>query len=349
MLRLTVQAVLLGLMLFSAIYLFTRPTSPPLGVIGGPALGSQYSVKLHPVAPEQLPAIQAHIESIFQTRLVDTMSTYHDHSALMAINRSESTDWQPIPRDLFVVLDRALEIYALTEGAFDVTVGPLVRLWGFSGRNATPRKPTDEELTDVLAFVGSDKLQLRRNDRDQIYELRKRHPKLEINVSAIAPGYAADLIADYLNQLNFSNYLIDVGGELFARGVSEQGRSWQVAIEQPLEFEQRVQQVIRLPDGKSAATSGNYRNYVEIEGVRYAHLIDPQTGQPATHGLASVTVIAEETMTADALATGLIVIGLERSIALANQHDIAAFFIHRDDQGGWLTTYSTAFRPFLVD
>ncbi len=348
-LRPALQLLLLLLLLGGAVYLANRPAPVVATVMSGPTMGTTYTVKLHPLAPTAVPALKTRLETILQTRIIDTLSTYHDHSVISRFNASQSTDWQPIPLEVYTVLTAALGTWMRTDGAFDVTVGPLVDVWGFGRQSGPPRRPSAEELAAIRDYVGSDKLELRADEPNQRFELRKRDPRVRINVSAIVPGYAVDLLAAELDAQGIPNYLIDIGGELFARGVSDRGGPWRVAIEQPKALEQRVQQLITLPSGYSAATSGNYRNYTEIDGQRYTHLIDPATGQALPPDeLASVTVIATDAMTADALSTGLMVRGLTAAKALAEQQYAAAFFIHRGERNDWRTSHSPAFAPFLV-
>jgi len=217
-----------------------------------------------------------------------------------------------------------------TGGAFDITVRPLVRAWGFgAGANRESAAPGEDELARLRGSVGYDKLELHPSPPS----LRKRAPGVEIDLDGVAPGWAVDRIAARFEALGIHDYIIELGGEVLARGLNPAGRRWRVAIETPRAGERQAYAVIEL-DGVGVSTSGDYRDYREVEGRRISHTIDPRSGTPVAHGLASVTVVHESVAAADAWATALMVLGPEDGMALARREHLAALFIQRRAQEG---------------
>ena len=255
------------------------------------------------------------------------MSTYLPSSEISQISSSLSVDPTPVSKDTFAVLKAARDLSEQSKGAFDVTVGPLVQAWGFGGSELeTP--PSREDLALLLARVGHDLYTL---DEDK-KTFTKHHKELELDLSAIAKGYAVDKVAEYLNKNQFNDYLIEVGGELRASITEQSIRPWRVGIERPDAARNTIQEVIELPikEGVAMATSGDYRNYWEHNGQRISHTIDGRTGEPIKHKLASVTVISDSALKADGWATTLNVLGPKDGLALAKREQLAAFFLIRD-------------------
>lgn len=294
----------------------------------GPTMGTRYSVKLVDVADGiDTAAMGRRVDEVLQG--VDArMSTYRPDSELSLFNDSSTTDWFAISEQTRVVIAAAQRISTMTGGAFDVTVGPLVNLWGFGPDGTRSEPPTVAETQRVRELIGTEKLALRESPP----AIRKRRGDVYVDLSAIAKGYAVDRIAALLDEANVVNYLVEVGGELRARGHNAHGEPWSIAVERPASNQRSVQKLIRLGDG-AIATSGDYRNYFEHAGQRYSHSIDPRTGSPVTHELASVTVIGESAMLVDALATAFTVLGPDAGFELAARERIAALFISRDGQG----------------
>lgn len=297
--------------------------------ISGPAFGTSYHISV--VLPEDHGKLEALAKGIDETlEGVDvSMSTWREDSELSKLNRrDDQSDWIPVSDGLFEVLARADEISRLTDGAFDVTIGPVVNLWGF-GPDARPEQiPSEESLARALATTGYEHLAF----RPEPPAVKADVPQY-IDLSAIAKGYGVDVVARYLDSEGVEAYLVEIGGEIRTSGKKPDGNVWRLAIEQPVEStEHRVNLVVSLPS-RAMATSGDYRNYYESEGRRFSHTIDPGTGQPIAHHLASVTVIADDSMTADALATGFTVMGYERASALATRENIPAYFIIRTENG----------------
>ncbi|QSP94341.1 FAD:protein FMN transferase [Marinobacter salinisoli] len=310
--------------------------------ISGPVFGTTYHISV--VLPEDESRLQQLAEGIEgELEAVDaSMSTWRADSELSVLNRTEDqSQWISLSEPLFEVLKRSKEISELTGGAFDVTVGPVVNLWGFGPEARPETVPSDERLAKALSETGYEHLELRALTPGLRAQVRQY-----IDLSAIAKGYGVDAVARYLDSEGVGAYLVEIGGEVRVKGRKPGGDAWRLAIEEPTSGARQVNRVIAL-DGKAMATSGDYRNYYESEGRRYSHTIDPSTGQPISHNLASVTVIAEDCMTADALATGFNVMGFERARALAVRENIPAYFIVRA-KDGFETHQTPAFSSFVT-
>jgi len=292
----------------------------------GSTMGTTWSVSLHSlpagVNPDRLTQqLQEQLDQV--NRL---MSTYDPDSEISRFNRSESTDWFPVSPETAEVIGLSLQISELTGGAFDITVGPLVELWGFGARERE-QLPSQAQVTELLATIGHRKLQLRNSPP----AIKKAHPQLQVDLSAVAKGYAVDLLAEILRAQQIQNFLVEVGGELRISGLRIDGTPWRIAIEKPAEGVREVEQIFALTD-VGLATSGNYRNFYIEAGQRYVHTIDPVSGYPISHQLASATVLAQDCATADALATALMVLGEERGRQLVEENRLAAYFlIHQKD------------------
>jgi thiamine biosynthesis lipoprotein len=289
-------------------------------------MGTTYSVKITDIPPSlDSSALHTEIQAVFE-RINDQMSTYLESSTLSRFNAGRGTDWFKVPLELVTVVRQAQQLSELTGGAFDITVGPLVNLWGFGPESAPEQPPPAEAIASALQRSGYRKLASRTNPPG----LKKSIPDLYVDLSAIAKGYAVDQVAEHLEERGVSNYLVEVGGEIRGLGQNARHVPWQVAIEKPVPGTRIVQQVIAV-DGMSIATSGDYRNYFEHEGRQFSHTIDPKTGSPVTHTLASVTVVNPSATYADALATGLMVLGPETGYQLAEREGLAALFIVRTE------------------
>lgn len=296
--------------------------------LAGDTMGTTWSVQV--LAPPALAtaaiadAIQAQLQ-----RVIDEMSTWAPHSFISRFNRAEAGSWHALPPAFFTVLDAALTMAADSDGAFDPTVGPLVDLWGFgAGSVAADRlhPPAPERLAAVRQRCGWRRIVL---DREQ--RRLQQAGGVHLDFSGIAKGYAVDLVAQALLELGCASWLVEIGGELTAQGVKADGQPWWVALERPPQ-DTAPGMVVAL-HGLSVATSGDYRRYVDHQGQRYAHTIDPRSGAPVRQALASVTVLHRQCMVADALATVLIVLGEEAGMAFSRRRGIAALFISAQSQG----------------
>lgn len=293
--------------------------------LAGSTMGTTYSVRLSP-APDA--AARARLEQQIEERLDAVnrvMSTYQDDSDLMRFNHAAGGSWQTVPLALVELVERAAAISRQTDGIYDVTVGPLVNLWGFGrdGRRDTP--PQAAEIDAVLADVGFGQVESRRSPP----ALRKARDGVQIDLSSIAKGWAVDEIGRLLRQAGFANHLVEIGGELRASGAKSNGEPWRIAIEKPIAGRRDVQRVVALRD-VAMATSGDYRNFFSAGGRRYSHTIDPRSGRTVAHRLASVTVFAASCTDADAWATALMAAGDAQGPALAAAHDLRALFVIRE-------------------
>jgi thiamine biosynthesis lipoprotein len=261
-------------------------------------------------------------------RITRLMSTWDPESELSRFNRSTSLEPFPVAFDTFEVLRWSLDLSALSGGALDVTVGPLVEAWGFGPGGSRDTVPSDEEIGRLRAATGPGRLDLDASRRT----VRKTRPDVRCDVSAIAPGYATDLLWTLLAERGFADFLVDVGGELRARGRNERGMPWQITLERATPGTGRGERVVSLAN-RALTTSGDYRRYREVNGRRLAHILDPRTGRPLAHRLASVTVIDDLAVRADGLATALMVLGGDEGIALATKLNVAALFVERAGGG----------------
>lgn len=256
------------------------------------------------------------------------MSTYRDDSQLSRFNAAASTDWVSVSQELAAVVAEAHAVSAATGGAFDVTIGPLVNLWGFGPEVKADQLPGPSEIAAALSRTGYRFLDVRLDPP----ALRKTRSDLYVDLSAIAKGYGVDRIAALLRDRGLADALVDIGGELRGLGTNARAEPWRIAVERPEAGARRVFRVVPLR-GLGMATSGDYRNFFELDGVRYSHTIDPKTGRPVEHRLASVTVLGESAMSADAWATALLVLGPDDGLALAESRGLAALLIEHDGDG----------------
>ena len=307
-------------------------------LINGLTMGTTYSIKIKTAdAVVNQEKIRADIEKIL-LEINQKMSTYIVDSELSVINFSNSLDSNLISDDLFKVISHANTISKTTNGAFDITVGPLVNLWGFGPNKSENKIPSNEEIELIKKNIGYKKIYLNK----ETTSIKKLHPDLYVDLSGIAKGFAVDKIALYLNSYNLENYLVEIGGELIAKGTNEDNEVWQIGIENP---NNNLAKIIGLKD-IAMATSGDYRNYFEKNGVRYSHTINPNTGKPIKHKLASVTVLDKTAMNADALATAFMVLGPAKTIELANELKIGVYLIIKNDEN-FYEEYNEYFEPFI--
>ena len=255
------------------------------------------------------------------------MSTYITDSSISRFNQSKNTNWFPVSKRFLSVINTAQSVSLATQGAFDITVMPLVNLWGFGTINKTAI-PSQQQIEHSLNQIGYQSLKVRQH----LPAIRKQKPELSIDLSAIAKGYAVDAIGILMEKRGIKRYLVEVGGEIRVRGKNKQNKAWRIAIEKPTTLERSVQQGVLLND-IAIATSGDYRNYYEKEGKRYSHTINPKTGYPITHKLASVTVLNKSAMIADAQATAIMVLGETQGKAYAEQQGLMVYMIIRHAGG----------------
>lgn len=268
-------------------------------------------------------------------------STYEKESTISKINNNEPVQ---MSKEFITCYNRSMEISEITNGAFDITAGPMVNAWGFGPEKK--KKMTQEKVDSLIAITGYKKIRLVDG------AIIKDDPDMKLDMSAISKGYTSDLIADFLIEHGCKNYMVEIGGEVVAKGINERGKTWTIGISKPDEdlmiSNTDLQAKIKLPDN-ALATSGNYRNFYEEGGKKYAHTIDPKTGYPVQHSLLSSTVLANNCMTADAFATAFMVLGLESGIEIARSiPEIEVFFIYADEKGNNQIYMSEGFEKYIA-
>jgi len=298
-------------------------------VFRGQTMGTTFVVKVVAALGADERAELAERVSGELDRIDGLMSHYRDDSELSRFNRHESTAPFRVSVETYAVFEEAARVSRVTDGALDVTIAPLVDAWGF-GPTPPAKLPDDAEVAALLQRVGYENIEMDPERRT----LSKRLPSLTANLSAVAKGYAADRVAVALRSFGHGSFMVEIGGEVVASGSSGSGVDWRIAIEKPVPGSPSFQRIVALRD-RALATSGDYRNYREVDGVRVAHTIDPRNGRPLTHQLASVTVVEQTCARADALATALLVLGPEAALELAEERDIAALLVVADGQGGF--------------
>jgi len=313
--------------------------------LAGATMGTTWAVQVVDLPPAlDRGRLEADVAAVLRG-IEARMSTWDAASELSRFNAADSTDWFAVSADTRAVVAEALRVSRVTGGAFDVTVGPLVELWGFGpgGREGPRRRPEPEAVQAALERVGWRWLETRADPP----ALRKRRPGLRVDLSAIAKGFAVDAVADRLASAGPTDFLVEVGGELRARGRNLDGTPWRLAVERPRSAEPAPPCLLELADG-AVATSGDYRNAFEQDGVRYAHVIDPRTGRPAESRVAAATVVAPTAMEADAFATALLVLPPDEGLRLAEREGLAARLLVRDD-AGWVEHRTPRFpRPAVT-
>jgi FAD:protein FMN transferase len=297
-------------------------------VISGQTMGTSYRIVLAvPLDASERASIQADVDQTLN-KLEDQMSTWRPDSELSRFNASTSTEWFPVSRDTAFVVSEAKKIWQLSDGAFDPTVAPLIKLWHFAEDSVERTLPTDAAVAQAKAAIGFGQIEVRLDPP----ALLKQRPELQLNLSAIAKGYAVDVVSELLTTRQAAGHLVEIGGEMRSYGRKSDGSSWTAGIETPDALPRQLHAALRLDD-QSLATSGDYRNYFEVNGQRYSHTIDPANGRPVTHNLTSVSVLADNCLRADALATAIEVLGPERGMKLAEQQNVAIYQIIRSESG----------------
>lgn len=290
----------------------------------GATMGTTYNV----VAIDTSRSLrEADIQSAINAALAEVnvqMSNWDSASEISRFNAQQSTDMVSMSPALAKVMRAAEDVHLASEGRFDTTMGPLIELWGFGANGRRFDAPEAARIADATARSGH------RNTLEiGAGNMRKTQADSQVYLAAIGKGYGADRVGEALQSLGISDYMIEIGGDIFAAGMNPSGLPWQIGVETPQSFTRGVMQVVGISD-LGMASSGDYRNYFEVDGERYSHVIDPTTGRPITHKTASATVLAENGMLADAWATAMLTLGREKGLEIAEQHNIAVMFIDRD-------------------
>ena len=298
-----------------------------LTTLEGSTMGTDYSIKI--VDMGKTTTIKK-VEQLVEQRLKtvdETMSRYNSKSLLSRFNENKSLNAFKMSKEALGLLIYAKDLSKKTGGAFDVTIGPLVRLWGFHEKLPRRTAPDQKEIAEAKMKIGSDKFSVDGSKG----VITKNNIYVDIDLSSIAKGYGVDVIAEGLEDLGF-NFMVEIGGEVRCVGKNHKNRVWRVGIEKPIYGNREVYRVLSLSNS-AMATSGDYRSFYDVEGKRVSHTIDPRSGRPVEHGLASVTVVDKKCMKADALATALTVLGPEDGLAFAEKEGLAAMFIERKADG----------------
>jgi len=291
---------------------------------GGPTMGSTYSVKyIRSADGPKVAQVQPEVEAIL-AEVDQQMSTYRSDSDIERFNVLPANSCQSMPTGVLALVRVGEQLSADSQGSYDLTVEPLLDLWGFGPQARVEHVPTAQQLAQVRQRVGHGHLRI---DGDRLC----KDASVEVDFNSIAAGYAVDRISAKMQALGISSYLVEATGELKAVGKKADGSPWRVALEAPRDDEQVAAKTIEL-DGYGVSTSGDYRNYFEQDGHRYSHTLDALTGAPIDHALASVTVIDRSALMADGFSTLLLILGPQRGWDFAEQHKIAAFFVIRADK-----------------
>jgi len=317
-------------------------------VISGNTMGTTYTIKivknnflLLGDTTKKVEELEDGITSLLRS-INMKMSTYIPDSEISLFNNFKKNSWLDISPETAFVLSNSIKISEMTGGAFDITIGPLINLWGFGPDRVPVKIPANGEIARVREKIGYKKISIR-NDPPAA---RKDDRGVYCDLSAIAKGYGVDMVASFLDSSGFYNYLVEIGGEISVRGKNAGGKEWRLGVLAP-DGSNDVKKIIAIGD-LAMATSGDYHNYFEEKGVRYSHIIDPVTGRPITHKLVSVTVIMRSCMEADALATAIDVMGPIRGYEFAVKNSIPVYMIVKEGEG-YKEKITPAFSIFPVD
>lgn len=337
---------MLILLIVGTIYIFRTNNTRQNNAAGQPwenemqkTQGAVFGTFYH-ITYQSKESLQQGIDSTLKA-IDNSLSPFNKHSVITAINNNESMKVDPMFAEVFTL---SKDVAAATNGAFDITVAPLVNLWGFGFKNMD--SVSEDKVDSLLQYVGIDKVRM----VDGMIE--KDHPQLMLDCSAIAKGYGVDAVGKYLEKKGISNYMVEIGGEVRMRGVNPQGNLWRIGINKPQEdptgTETEIEEVLQLTQ-LSMATSGNYRNFYEKDGKKYAHTIDPRTGMPVQHSILSSTVLAQDCATADAYATAFMVLGMDEAQKVLAQHnELMAFLIYTDNDGNIRNWYSEGLKNMIA-
>jgi thiamine biosynthesis lipoprotein len=271
-----------------------------------------------------------------------SLSPFNEKSVITAVNQNKDVILDEMFLDVF---NRAMFISKETDGAFDITVAPLVNAWGFGFKNGT--QPTPHQVDSLRQIVGYEKVALVGG------KIQKKDPRIMLDCSAIAKGYGSDVVARFLRSRGVTNFMVEIGGEIVTSGVNSQRLPWKIGVTKPtddsLSVSGEIQTILNVTD-KAMATSGNYRNFYYKGGKKFAHTIDPKTGYPVQHSILSATVLADDCATADAYATSFMVMGLEKARKVLERHpELMAYFIYNDERGENAVWFSPSLKDKIVE
>ena len=331
------QLPFLVLLIVGTVLIIRQQQSVPYQTNSGLIFGTSYNLK-YQCDSNLVKGIEEELK-----RVDNSLSTFNEKSIITAVNQNKEV----VLNDMFLsVYKKAMEVSENTDGAFDITVAPLVNAWGFGFKNGI--NPEKAQVDSLLQIVGYKKVELK-GDR-----VVKQDPRIMLDCSAIAKGFGVDVIANYLRNLGVKNFMIEIGGEIVTSGINEQRLPWKIGVTKPTDDPLgdaggELMTVMNVTD-KAMATSGNYRNFYYKGGKKYAHTIDPKTGYPVQHSLLSATVIARDCATADAYATSFMVMGLEKAKKFLEQHpELMAYFIYSDEKGENAVWFSPSLKDKIVE
>lgn len=317
--RIIIQTLALLLLIAGTLYIAWQQRTMPYQHNEGMVFGTFYKIT-YQYENDLREGIEREMKKVD-----DALSPFNKNSIISAVNENKPVTLN----DMFMsVYDLARTVSEDTDGAFDITVAPLVNAWGFGFKhNIAPTKST---IDSIMNFVGYKKVRMMGRT------IMKDDPRVMLDCSAIAKGYGSDVVAHYLESMGISNYLVEIGGEIVAKGSNPKGKPWAIGVEKPVDdslaVKSELQTVLNITD-MAMATSGNYRNFYYKDGKKYAHTIDPKTGHPVQHNILSATVIAKRCAMADAYATAFMVVGLDKAKEILGRHkDLKAYIIY--DKGG---------------
>lgn len=315
--------------------------SPGEVPLAGRTMGTTYHIKVVATTFQKTTGLQEKIDGLLN-EINQSMSIYLENSEISRFNAvTTAAKKMAVSDDFLNVMTVAQRLHILTEGAWDGTVKPLMKLWGFSGKLKTPAVPPPQQIAAVLQKVGFGKI-----DIDNNGYLSKRNPDVTLDLGSIAKGYGVDRVAAFLHEAGFKNFIVEIGGEVYAAGTKANGQSWQAGINRPradAAFND-VYKIVPLKN-QALATSGKYRQFFEVDGIRYAHIIDPKTGYPVQNRVVSVSVMTDNCTVADGLATAVLVMGVARGLALINRlEDVEGLIIVAQPDGTLKEFRSTGLR-----
>ncbi|QWL63433.1 FAD:protein FMN transferase [Aeromonas jandaei] len=312
--------------------------------IQGKTMGTYFVVTLSDPFPGGEPALKSEVENLL-ARMNSEISTYDPDSLISRFNQGPANTPFIIPAAMAKIVRQGIDAGHLTNGKLDVTVGPLVNLWGFGPDKRPVKRPDDAAIAAARHKVGIDKLTL--TPQGDHFLLEKSIPELYLDLSTLGEGAASDEIAALLESKGVNNYLIEVAGAVRSKGHNSKGSPWRVAIVEPSDQPGAFSDIV-IPNGMALSTAGSYRNYYELDGQRYSHIIDPATGQPITHKLVSASVITPTALEADAFDTALMVMGPTEAMAFAKEHKLAVSLIVKTDKG-FEAIHTPQFAPYLAE
>jgi len=294
----------------------------------GETMGTTFHIKVSSkLSSEENAVMQKGIDDLL-LKVNETFSTYIATSEVSKFNQKKSNEEQDKSAEFISVLEEALRLSDATQGAYDITVGPLVNLWGFGPNFQADDVPSDDEIEQAKLAVGYKNIVVNNTQK----AVKKLNPEIYIDFSSIAKGYGVDKVAELIESKGHTSYMVEIGGEMRVKGNNPDGNKWRIAVENPNSEERSIHKVMKVTN-TAIATSGDYRNFFEKDGVKYSHTIDPTTGWPVQLSLASVTVLTDSSMTADAWATAFMVLGSKKGYDLAIEANLAVLFLVKDGEG----------------